>query len=440
MFIEVQRTRQEVVVSAIHHPNVFGHFMSEPNWKHIPGIQNYEKRVLHVAPLQGKSIFLLSSMPPDSYLQYRRTHLGYGNENLHEYFIVPRARGRHLGEKLLADQPTLDHLMSLANPANAHFDVFIVSDFEEIFARETGYRILGRASNERNGRKSNFRTIAKQIGVNIADGEEFLQDVKEVIDASRLLFRKGANQVVMKEDKGASSTENFKFDRSVGWQDKVKLFYDEIQFHSGVVEEWLEGVAVSPSIHFLVNGKVVPLPGPWEQILVGDIRMYGGAIYPARIPAYNKAQMFEEGLEFANEYNRLNHQGDIGFDTVIVPGQGKHHLTWIEANARKGGVTFIREFARVQKVLDKVIYGIDIEHKNLINMPFSKLLEICEGILFDQQNKKGIAFYNPGLLNVDKDAEYEGGKIQCVIVADSFAQAERFLDELLIRITTCAKQ
>ncbi len=433
-------TRQEVVVSAIHHPNIFGHFMSEPNWKHIPGIQNYEKRVLHVAPLEGQSIFLLSSMPPNSYLEYRRNYLGYGNENLHEIFIVPKADGKHLGEKLLADSATLHHLMSLADPAEALFDVFIVSDFEERFAQETGYKILGRASNERNGRKSNFRTIAKEIGVKVADGEEFLQDVKEVIDASKLLFRKGAKQVVMKEDKGASSTENFRFDSSAGWQDKVKRFYDRIQFNSGVVEEWLAGVEVSPSIHFMVNGKVMPLPGPWEQILIGDIRTYGGAIYPARIPVYNKAQMLEEGMEFAREYNRLDHEGDIGFDTVIVFRNGRHTLTWIEANARKGGVTFIREFARVQGVLDKVIYGIDMNHKNLCDMPFSRLLELCTGILFDQQNKKGVAFYNPGLLNKNEEADYKGGKIQCVMVADSFAEAERFLDELLIRITTCVKQ
>jgi len=393
---------------------VYAHAISNPNWEGIHAVARYEARILVCSRKQGKIVFVFSDQPDADYLKYRKKYLGYDKE---ETIIVTTGKGSHLAERLLNDSATLRKLKKLL-PRETILDTFTIGPLEEKLAQALGFKLIGSASNEALGCKSQFRQIAKSADLHVARGFEFLTSINEVISAAQELFKRGAKFIVVKGDYGASSAQNQKFTNEPGWQNKVQEFCERIGFESGVVEEWMEDIVISPSIHFFLNGRVIEQkPGPWEQILKEANKVFAGAKYPADIPKQVAAKIRGQGSILAAAYSKLGLEGPLGFDTVV---HGNNNISWIEANARRGGVTFIRDFAEVQDVLHKVVWGLDLKNPRLAKMTFKQLLEKTKPLLYHhaEKEKGGIVFYNVGCMSQSK--------IQVIIVADTKEEAQYY--------------
>jgi len=391
-------------------PRVFVHAISNPNWKGIHAVEKYEQRILVCSPRKGKVVFVFSEKPDPDFMQYRRDYLGYSGD---EIMIITQGKGEHLGERLLNDRRSIGFLKSLV-PKGTVIETFTAGPTEEKLAKKLGFTMIGGPEHEKLGSKSRLRQLAKQMGLKVSPGFEFAEDVNEVIEAAEQLFEAGVETVVVKGDYGASSSQNAKFTRSEGWQNNIRRFCYHIEFQAGAVEEWIDDVEISPSTHFMLNGKAIAEPGPWEQVLRGQTKIYAGAKYPAQVSDEIAEQIRSQGLKLAEGYNELGYKGPLGFDTIV---RQNGDILWSDVNARQGGVTFIRNFAVEQQLLHKVVWGLDIVDDRLRYYTFKQVLKKAKALLYDYQKKEqgGVVFYNVGCLSE--------GKIQVIIVADNEPEA-----------------
>ncbi|MFZ5365527.1 MAG: hypothetical protein ACOZBH_05040 [Patescibacteria group bacterium] len=393
---------------------LYVHAISDKNWSGIHSVEKYEFRVIVSAPKDQENIYVFSEAPDEEYLAYRRDYLGYQIDQ--EQFFVASGHGRHLAERVLNDHPLVERLKGML-PQGSIMDTFTVGPAEERLAERMGMRLIGKTADANLGSKSNFRRLVKQSGFQVAPGHECLTSSLEVIGAAAELFDRGARRVVVKGDFGASSSQNQLFESDENWVEKVERFLDDISFSGGVVEEWIENVEISPSTHYQLNGRAVQQPGPWEQVLRGRNRVYAGATYPARVSQKLAREIKRQGLAIAGLFSDLGVEGALGFDCVVT---NSGQIIWSEANVRKGGVTFIRDFAVVQNVIDRVIWGLDLVDERLMNMSFGEVLKKTKPLLFrstdSDSQKEGVVFYNVGCLSK--------GKIQLIIVAKTVEEAQ----------------
>ena len=409
-------TQQEGIVSNIG-PIVYAHAISNPNWIGIHAVQRYETRILVCSRREGQNIFVFSEKPDSDYLKYRSEYLGY--DDVDETILVPNAQGTHLAERIMNDPAIIKTLREMV-PQGTEFDTFTIGPDEEKLAQTLGFKIIGRAANEIHGSKSRFRQIVREAGYSVSPGFECLASPDDVISAAEALFDAGAREIVVKGDLGASSAQNERFRNSNGWKYQIGEFCTEIEFRSGVVEQWVEDTEASPSTHYELNGQGRPIqqPGPWQQVLKGRRQIYKGAKYPALVSKGMAREIRRQGYDIACRYYDLGVQGPLGFDSILKNGE----IIWEEANLRKGGVTFIRDFAVRQGVLDKIVWGLDLENERLKRYSFKRVLKKAKPLLFSSSDthrtQEGIVLYNVGCL-----AE---GKIQVIIVANNIQNAEYY--------------
>lgn len=376
------------------------HSMSLNDWRDIPGMENYEGRVL-IASGPQDTVFL-SKMPSKVYLKYREENLGMTNKEIR----VVKGTGNNLAEKLISDEENVKFIRENF-PKETILDTFIVSPIEESLAKKIGLKILGNSKTAMTlGSKSGFRHAAKESQVTVPDGFEDLCSLAEVRDALLKIFET-YEKAVIKGDHGASSIQNIVISRSKDWEKKLTLAIESIKFPV-VVEGWIEEIYSSPSVHFYINGNgnIRSFMGPWEQSLNGENRAYCGTTYPASLPESLKERLWENGWRLARYYQKAGYVGHFGFDFIVT---ADNRVIGVECNARKGGVYYPRKFADFQGLNeDYIIYARDLKSEKLQGIDFENVLKNFADILYSQSKKTGVVFYNEGLLEI--------GKIQTIIV------------------------
>jgi len=399
--------------------------MTDPNWIGIPGVEAYEQRVL-IASNPG-DLIVLSSPVDDSYFKYLHQFLEIEPFEI----VVARGQGSSLIQRLVSNKEQVECLRSLVQEKGSDFmDTFVISEQEMNLSKKLSVPLLGSSELSRYmGSKSGFRQLAGQTDVMIPPGYENLKSEKEIIKAAEKLFQKGFSQIVVKGDWGASAVQNRVFDRRGDWQQRILEFIRKAGMFSATVEAWLDSdVKGSYTVRYFLNSKVVTRPGPWQQMLQGENKAYCGVSYPASVSKKLEERINLVGRKLANHYHECGYRGDLGFDLISLKNDD---VLGIECNARKGGAYYPRRFAKKKGVFEsqKVIFAYDFYDPEIKGRSFKWLWEKADfgsSLLFGQNQKKGLVFYNAGLLKV--------GKIQVVAIADDFEEIQSMKNSLKERI------
>jgi hypothetical protein len=389
---------------------IVAHSMSRPDWESISGIGHYEQRAGVV--VREQDWLVVSTDVEPGYLDYRRDLLG-----LRSRALQTKAPGANLAQRIINDDTVLGKLREVV-ASGALLDTFIVGPDEERLAESLGVNLLGSASSSHYfGSKTGFRAVAQKTGVSVAPGIEGLQNLSELLLACDQLFDTGSERIVVKGDQGASSTENLVLSKNdLDWKNKVQSLFQSFHVKSCVVESWIDDVTVSPSIHFIIlDSGVVPLMGPWQQVLVGENREYAGIMHPPKLTLDVQEKLRMQGFYLASKYFAEGYRGYVGYDAIV---RENSDIVWVECNARKGGPYYPMRFAENMGLEGQVVWGMDLCHEQIRTMRFSQLLEAFGDILFDEQirDQGGVVLYNPGLMEI--------GKIQTIIIASDDQRAQ----------------
>lgn len=394
--------------------------LSLEDWQGIEGLPEYEHRAF-LETITGDVLLVSKPVNPE-FLKYLRDDLGMAQD---VKIIVVNGHGNNLAQRAANDPQILSQLRDFADQGFV-LDPFIVGPDEEFLARAVGMAMLGDSDIAMSfGTKSAFRKICRQQKVPIAEGFEDLFGADHVIEAVAELFR-NCDRVVIKGDYGASSAQNRVIRKTSDWPSEVRKACSEMNFKQGVVEVWLDKVQSSPSGHFFINGNEPQrLFGPWRQTLMGENQTYAGTSYPAGLTAEQENELWNCGMRLARAFRAVGYQGHLGFDFMH-----RLNIFGCEANARKGGVHYVRKFTKLQGIDPcKMIWGRDVKHPALQKFAgdnFNRLLDLVKDLKYSVKNQCGLAFYNDGLLKL--------GKIQLIIVADDQQEADYYFNSLLVRL------
>lgn len=175
--------------------------------------------------------------------------------------------------------------------------------------------------------------------------------------------------------------------KHLGWPGRFPL----------AVEVWDTNVLTSPSaqlwIPHVADGDPI-IEGVFEQVLVGDVGTFAGAV-PADLPQPVDDALCAQAFKLALLFQRLGYYGRCSFDAVLSGAEvSKPAIHWIECNARWGGVSIPMSFAKRADI--EANYAI-VQARGFENPPrrFEDALIEFENVALSQDRQRGIVFLNP---------------------------------------------
>lgn len=339
----------------------------------IRGVRHYEERML--------CLLMLLRLPNTNviYLTSRTIHPSIIDYYLH---LLPGVPGRHASNRLtlldcddesadpltqkILDRPRLIRRISEAIPdkASAHITCFNATHMERSLSVQLGIPLYA-CDPELNylGDKSHGRDLFGRIGIDYPAGSEHLRDEDDVVGAlAELRGRDPAlSRAVVKLNEGFSGEGNAVFNfrdapSGGGLQAWVRRnLLERLSFEAegeswepymakyremgGIVEEFLEGEKVSPSVQCRIDPSGGhQIVSSHDQVLGGRTgQVFLGCTFPAH-PEYRN-EIHEAADRVAADLAEAGVIGRFSVDFVSVrePEGWKHYA--LEMNLRKGGTT-----------------------------------------------------------------------------------------------------
>lgn len=339
----------------------------------IRGVRHYEERML--------CLLMLLRLPNTNvvYVTSRPIHPSIIDYYIH---LLPGVPGRHARNRLtmfdcddesadpltqkILDRPRLIQRISDAIPdkSAAHITCFNASHMERSLAVRLGVPLYATDPGLVHlGDKSHGRELFAKVGIDYPKGAEHLRDEDDVVEALAQLRGKDPTlrRSVVKLNEGFSGEGNAIFDyrnapegpslqpwirrnlferlRFEAEGESFEPFMAKYREMGGIVEEYLEGDKVSPS----VQCRIDPTGGhqivsTHDQILGGRTgQVFLGSTFPAH-PEY-RTEIHAVGDQVAGELAAAGVIGRFSVDFVSVRQKvgWKHYA--LEMNLRKGGTT-----------------------------------------------------------------------------------------------------
>jgi hypothetical protein len=394
----------------------------------VPGVLNFDQRAIVLS--DPTDVIVTRESFDSSFLDYLE---GLGYDFSQNTFLTHTA-SQQTYDSIFNDQKLLRAIQSI----NAEIlDTYHLTSLEEDFAKKTGKKVFGNiAISDKYGTKSGFRQLALDIGMNVVPGRHNLMNAKELRQG--ILSLKGKTKTVLvRLDEGLSGAGNFLVDlddflkKSPSAQNLVAkellLKLPQRLSKSGATAEvWIEDVISSPSLQYIVyeNGEI-ELLSSHDQVLEGKEKWYVGCIYPS---VYIIEEILEEGMLFMKTLQKEGFVGYCGLDLIITPKT----YYFVEANVRKPGTTYPREFVRkvFGSLQGKYYYAKDIKDSKLIGKTFSEIYaKLIPLVIKPPISNEGILLYNTGALK-------EGGRFDVVVVSPERSHLETILLEVLGLVNT----
>lgn len=449
----------------------------------VEGAIHYEQRLLCLLALlrfpRARVVYLTSEPIPESIVDYY-LHLlpGVPHDHARRRLTLLSAYDSSPGsltDKILARARLIQRIKAqIVDPSVAHITCFNVTERECALARKLDLPIYGcDPALARLGTKSGARTIFKQAGVLLPDGEEDLRDTADVVEALVALKRRDPDleKAVVKLNDGFSGEGNaiFSYDdapQSGVTQEWVKSrlqhmnfvaagtewpqFEEKLSEMSGIVEAFVPGETKRlPSVQYRIDPVgTLDTISTHDQVMGGDAKqVFEGCRFPAD-GAYCAA-IQEAGRPVAE---RLREEGVLGRFAIDFISVRKNDL-WrhyaLEINLRKGGTT--HPFLMLQQLTDgrydpesgvyrsrsgQVLYyraSDNVQSDHYRGLAPEDLVEIAveNGIHFNAITQEGTAFHMLGALSGH-------GKLGISCVAHSAQAADELYGETLAALDSAA--
>jgi hypothetical protein len=345
--------------------------LDQAEMRKIAGMPFYEERLLFLLMRlrnpQARMVYVTSQpihpMVLDYYLQLL---LGIPASHARArltLLCVYDSSARPLTEKILERPRMLARIRaSIADPARAYLTVFNSTALELRLAVRLG--IPMNAADPRLavwGTKSGSRRLFRETSVDLADGQEDLHTVHEVIAALQSLRsrRPDIRRALLKLNEGFSGEGNATFSYpEAGDAAAIRDALGRLHFSvvtetpaaylakfergGGIVEEFVEAREVrSPSVQLRINPRrEVILASTHEQILGGpEGQVFLGCLFPADDDY--RAEVQRLGIKVADALAEKGVIGRFSVDFLATRDSSETpwRLTAIEVNLRMGGTT-----------------------------------------------------------------------------------------------------
>jgi len=437
----------------------------------IDGAIHYEQRLLCLLFLlrypHARVIYVTSEPIPEPIVDYY-LHLLPGIPHDHagrrlSLFSCHDSGPQPLTDKILERPRLVERIKaSITDRSFAHITCFNVTERERELALRLGVPIYGcDPALTWLGTKSGSRTIFKQTGVPVPDGEEDLADAEDVADALTSLRRRrpDLDRAVVKLNDGFSGEGNavFSFDgapdhtanlrswvaerlprmRFVAEGMEWSEFEAKLAQMGGIVEAFLAGGEKrAPSVQYRVDPLgTLDIVSTHDQDIGGSAeQIFQGCRFPAD-PAYSLS-LQDAGQAAAEAMRDKGVLGRFGIDFISVRESGSWRHYALEVNLRKGGTT--HPFLMLQHLTDghydpatglyRSRSGLPLFYRasdNLQGVRYRGLtpedlidIAVESGLHFNAITQEGVAFHLIGALS-------SHGKVGVTCVAHSMDAADR---------------
>jgi hypothetical protein len=436
----------------------------------VEGFTHYEERqltMLMLLKLPNTRMVFLTSAPLDSSIvdYYLQLLPGIPHEHARARLTLLAAHDTStvsLTRKILARPRLIERVRNALGDAQlAHMSCFNATPDERTLAVRLGIPLYAcDPALMHLGTKSGSRSVFREAGVAVVEGDENLRDMRDVIAAlTALKLREPTlRRAVVKLEEGASGEGNCLFDYSgapatsalESWivaqlperlqPEAAGLSYERYAAKfaelGGVVEAWIEAEEKrSPSVQLRITPRgVIETISTHDQVLGGATgQRYLGACFPA-MDEYRGA-ICDSSQRIAAVMLTKGVLGRFAVDFVCVrDGSAWRHYA-IEINLRKGGTT--HTFQTLQYLTGgrydantglfftaqgqaRYYYATD----NLVNVRYRRLtppdlidVAIEQDLHFDRTTQQGVTFNLIGAVS-------EFGKLGIVSIAGSATAAE----------------
>ena len=413
----------------------------------IPGVEQYQHRA-RVRATDG-DLFAAVTPLPEGYEAYCRDHLGLGAP---EFLQTEPVDGPMAVAKACAHGATFGRLVAVARDAgrmtiHPYMSIDPVWDLARAIsdAADVPVQVLGPPpatlwiAND----KSLFSdTVRAAVGDGHIVETRIAQDPAAVADAlGDVASRHDA--VGLKRTRCASAMGNRVFDAAdiraldaAGRRAAVDRFLADTEWQGDeeiLVVEWaLTDCSPSTQLWLPTPGEGPPLlEGIYEQLLVGREKVFLGS-RPSQLPAAVNAELAGISIEVAAALQHLGYVGRCSFDFVVTGdlngSPGAFRCIFTECNGRWDGTS------TPMRLVDRLVDGPrppyraqDVEHPDLVGVPFTEIVARLGDTLFDPRTGTGrYILYNCGPLA-------KKGKFDVIALGETMADAEAAMGETLLR-------
>jgi len=440
----------------------------------IEGIVHYEERLLCLLMLlrmPRTHVVYVTSVPIDPIIIDYYLHLlpgitGYHARQRLTLLSCFDASPRSLTEKILERPRLIERIrQSIPHGHLAHLACFNVTRFERTLAVQLHLPIYGCDPDLYPlGNKSNGRKLFRECGLTVPDGEENLQNERDIAAALfALKIRNPAlRKAVVKINEGFSGEGNAIFvypgeeEEPAGFDQilaelplRLRIVANDLSFAAymakfidagGIVEAFIDGdQKQSPSVQCRITPLgVCHVISTHDQELGGESgQVFLGAHFPAKA-AYAR-DLGEMGKKVGDALCEKGALGRFGIDFITVkePEGWKHYA--IEINLRKGGTThpylMLDYLTQGHYNADEGIYNMangqsryyfssdnlrDTCYRGLTPHDLIDIAMIHE-LRYDGSTQEGVVFHLIGALS-------QYGKLGVVCIGDSKEKAEGYFN------------
>jgi hypothetical protein len=437
----------------------------------IEGIVHYEERLLCLLMLlrmPRTHVVYVTSVPIDPIIIDYYLHLlpgitGYHARNRLTLLSCFDASPRSLTEKILERPRLIERIrQSIPHGHLAHLACFNVTPFERTLSVQLHLPIYGCDPDLYPlGNKSNGRKLFRECGLTVPDGEENLQNERDI--AAALFALKMRNpalrKAVVKINEGFSGEGNAIFvypDEEAGFEQilaelplRLRIVAGDLSFATylakfidlgGIVEAFIDGDQKhSPSVQCRITPLgVCNVISTHDQELGGESgQVFLGAHFPAQTDYAH--ELGEMGKKIGDALREKGALGRFGIDFISVkePEGWKHYA--IEINLRKGGTThpylMLDYLTQGHYNTDTGIYNMangqarfyfssdnlrDVCYRGLTPHDLIDIAMIHE-LRYDGSTQEGVVFHLIGALS-------QYGKLGVVCIGDSKEKAESYFN------------
>ncbi len=426
----------------------------------IIGIQYYEERMLFMTLLLRNPdleiVFVTSARVDPAIVDYYLSFLPdpvATRARLH-MVTIDDPKPDPLVVKLLGRVEVIEELRSyLTEPALALS--FNVTEAEWLLSEQLGVVLYGPHPDlVWFGSKSGSRRIAHKAGIPVLPGAEDLTSTEDVERAIRTLAATDSGSAVIKLNNGFSGQGNAIVPYSdlgeklvesptvfCATEESWATYGPKIVAEGAIVEQQLIGPeVVSPSVQMRIGADgFVEVISTHDQILGGpDGQVYLGCTFPARRAYREMIQRY--GRQVARVLADKGVVGSFGVDFVIDLGKEPAEVFMSEINLRMGGTShpfYMARFA-TQGLYDETsghliaggrpkfyVATDNLKLPTREGLTPARVIERLhdEGLTYDHASKTGVTLHLLGALE-------DHGKLGCVSIGDSRAEAESMYGEL----------
>jgi hypothetical protein len=374
-----------------------------------PGLYNFDQ--LGVFFAEGGDVLITREKIPDAYISFLES-IGISSQQVK--FIFSPKRLPNIPDAIFTNEEITNEVISIVRGSESEWilDNFVLTEYEAKWAEKINLNFNGDPNHYYLfGNKSKFKSLAKKNNFQVPKGYESQKKIIDGLISTSLLFIRGFDEVVVKQDEGVAALGSRRITRNqfISHFSKLdRLFPDPLKVgviptHSRnfLVEAWYNDVVYSPSIQLHISpNKDINVLSTHAQLMYDDKMRYKGCVSDYLLEEEKlNVKIVKEGIALGEIFAAEGYRGHLSFNAISLK---ENQLIWTELNPR-------RVISSYPFQIRKRLYGVNakkikymsrhVMKKEWRGKPIEFVLDALAPVLFTRKNKQGIVPFDYSLLS-----------------------------------------